>query len=594
MTGFGSLFGRDAAEEMNAIGRSQAVIKFTPDGVILDANKNFCDALGYSLNEIVGKHHSMFVDDAYAKTGEYREFWARLKSGQFDRSQYKRFAKGGREIWIEASYNPLMRGGKVVKIIKIATDITASKLKALDDDGKLSAISLSQAVIEFKPDGTILDANENFLLTLGYSIEEIRGKHHAMFCDQTYAKSEAYRDFWKSLASGKYHSDEFVRYGKSGKPIWIQAAYNPIFDDKGKVCKVIKFATDVTSRMTSVDELGAAIGKLAEGDLTATLTQPFTPSMEQTRTDFNRTVEKLSGVVRDIYESTESINSNARQLQETSANFAKRLEQQAASVEETAAALEEVTTTVQDSSKRAADAGTLVTATRSAAEKSGAVVQTAIEAMGRIEQSSTEISSIIGVIDEIAFQTNLLALNAGVEAARAGEAGKGFAVVAQEVRELAQRSAKAAKEIKALINASSDQVKAGVALVHETGAALTSIVGQVSEIDGNVKAIVESAREQATGLKEINTAVTQMDHGTQQNAATVEEASAASHSLASELASLLQQLGQFNVGRLQKVHAEMARPSPVPAPRPVRSAVNVVKPAFGGQALAKESSWEEF
>jgi methyl-accepting chemotaxis protein len=586
--------GRDAAEEMNAIGRSQAVIKFTPDGVILDANKNFCDALGYSLSEIVGKHHAMFVGDAYAKTTEYKEFWARLKSGQFDRSQYKRFAKGGRELWIEASYNPLIRNGKVVKVIKIATDITACKLKALDDEGKLNAISRSQAVIEFNPDGTILDANENFLTTLGYSIDEIRGKHHAMFCDQTYAKSEAYRDFWKSLASGKFHSDEFIRYGKSGKAIWIQAAYNPIFNDRQEVYKVIKFATDVTARMTSVDELGAAIGKLAEGDLTATLSRPFTPSMEQTRADFNRTVEKLGGVVRDIYESTESINSNARQLQETSASFAKRLEHQAASVEETAAALEEVTTTVQDSSKRAADAGALVTATRSAAERSGEVVQTAIEAMGRIEQSSTEISSIIGVIDEIAFQTNLLALNAGVEAARAGEAGKGFAVVAQEVRELAQRSAKAAKEIKALINASSGQVKAGVALVHETGAALSSIVGQVSEIDGNVKAIVESAREQATGLKEINSAVTEMDHGTQQNAATVEEASAASHSLASELASLLQQLGQFNVGRLARVQAEMARPSAASNPRPARVASKLVKPAAGGQALAKESDWEEF
>jgi len=455
-------------------------------------------------------------------------------------------------------------------------------------------------VIEFKPDGTILDANENFLVTLGYSIEEIRGRHHSMFCDPDYVKSDAYRDFWPALAAGKFFSDEFVRFGKDGRAIWIQAAYNPIRNDRGEVYKVVKFATDVTSRMTSVDELGAAIGRLADGDLTVTLPRPFTPSLEKTRADFNRTVDRLHGVVKDIYDSAEGINSNARQLQESSSDFARRLEKQASSVEETAAALEEVTTTVQDSSKRAADAGALVTETRSAAEKSGAVVQTAIEAMGRIEQSSTEISSIIGVIDEIAFQTNLLALNAGVEAARAGEAGKGFAVVAQEVRELAQRSAKAAKEIKALINASSDQVKAGVALVHETGAALTSIVAQVGRIDGNVKAIVESAREQATGLAEINAAVTEMDHGTQQNAATVEETSAASHSLASELAALLDHLGQFNADRLKMAHAEMARhdPAPVPAATPVprqpKRSSNVVRADFAAHAHDHQSSWEEF
>jgi methyl-accepting chemotaxis protein len=299
--------------------------------------------------------------------------------------------------------------------------------------------------------------------------------------------------------------------------------------------------------MASVAKLGAAIAEVADGNLTATVDEPLVPSMEKTRTDFNTAVERLRDAVRSIHESAGGISSNAKQLQDGSGVIAKRSEQQAASVEETAAALEEVTTTVADSSKRAAEAGRLVAATRAAAEKSGGVVKTAIEAMGRIENSSKEIGNIISVIDEIAFQTNLLALNAGVEAARAGESGKGFAVVAQEVRELAQRSAKAAKEIKTLITASSEQVETGVKLVNETGLALTEIASQVANIDGNVQAIVEASKMQSVGLKEINESVNSIDQVTQQNAAMVEESSAASDSLATEMAQLLDMLSQFRV-----------------------------------------------
>jgi methyl-accepting chemotaxis protein len=582
------MFGRDTKEEMAAICKSQAVIKFKPDGTILDANQNFCDAIGYGLPEIVGKHHSMFVAPDYANSSDYKDFWTKLRSGKFDRGQYSRLAKGGREVWIEASYNPVIRAGKVIKIIKTATDITQNKIKALEDDGKLAAISRSQAVIEFTPDGHILDANENFCATLGYSLEEIRGRHHAMFCDPAYTQTESYKSFWRNLGAGKFASDEFVRYGKGGKAVWIQAAYNPLIDSKGKVYKVVKFATDVTQRMTSVDELGAAIGELAQGNLTVTLERAFSPSMEKTRADFNAAIVKVSTIVREIYASTEGIASNAKQLQETSNDFAKRMEQSAASVEETAAALEEVTLTGHASAKRAGDAGQMVSATRTGAQHSGEVVQRAIAAMAGIEQSSKEIMGIIGVIDEIAFQTNLLALNAGVEAARAGEAGKGFAVVAQEVRELAQRSAKAAKEIKALINTSSSQVNLGVSLVHETGNALTKIVTQVTDIDSNVSAIVEAAREQAIGLKEINAAVSQMDQGTQQNAAFVEESTAANHSLSAELTGLLAQLAQFQLSRrptvVTQIHSRPAPATPKVAPR-LKSI---------GSAALKADDWQEF
>ncbi|MBL0372021.1 PAS domain-containing methyl-accepting chemotaxis protein [Rhizobium sp. KVB221] len=542
--GFGS---HDASSEMEAIGASQAVIKFTLEGIILDANANFCQALGYDLKEIVGKHHSMFVDPDYAKSQEYRDFWANLKSGKFDRRQYKRFGKGGKMLWIEASYNPVLKNGKPVKVIKIATDITEAKHQALEDASKLDAISRSQAVIEFTPAGIILNANDNFCGALGYGRDEIVGKHHSMFCDRDYVKTEDYRIFWQRLANGEFFSNEYVRFSKTGAAVWIQAAYNPIFDDAGKVTKVVKFATDVSQRMNAVDKLGSAISQIAHGNLTASIDQPLVPSMEKIRNDFNAAAAKLRSTVQGILENAGVISNNAQHLQDASGTIAKRTEQQAASVEETAAALEEVTTTVADSSQRAVEAGQLVVATRIAAEKSGQVVQTAIQAMERIENSSKEISNIIGVIDEIAFQTNLLALNAGVEAARAGESGKGFAVVAQEVRELAQRSAKAAKEIKALINISSQQVDTGVTLVNQTGVALTEIVGQVARIDHNVSAIVDAAKQQAIGLKEINSAVNLIDQGTQQNAAMVEESNAASDTLANEVQSLIDQLRQFQV-----------------------------------------------
>ena len=596
MLGFGT--GSDAKAILDALNKSQAIIEFKPDGTILSANENFCQAVGYQLSEIVGQHHRMFVDPAEAASPEYREFWANLARGEFDRRQYKRFGKGGKEIWIEASYNPVFRGGKPYKVIKFATEITASKLKRAEDAGKLDALSRTQAVIEFTPKGEILTANENFLSTLGYQLSEIQGKHHQMFCEQSYVNSDDYRQFWAKLAAGEAVSDEFMRIGKGGKRVYIQASYNPIFDMNGNVFKVVKFATDVTTRVNNVDELAAALNVMSEGDMTRTLETPFLPTLEKLRVDYNQTSSKLRSTLQAILGNASAIAAASQQIQSASNDLSKRTEQQAASVEETAAALEEITTTVSDSSHRAAEAGDLVRKTKDNAERSGNVVGQAVEAMGKIEKSAGEIANIIGVIDEIAFQTNLLALNAGVEAARAGEAGKGFAVVAQEVRELAQRSAKAAKEIKELITASNAHVKEGVTLVDTTGKALQEIVTQVVQVDGNVGAIVEASKEQATGLKEINMAVNTMDQGTQQNAAMVEETTAAAHSLAREAEQLFQMLGQFNIG------AGSAQPRSAPAaannqsrpqPSPARQMTAKVAQAFHGNAAVKTGgSWEEF
>ncbi|WP_117195077.1 methyl-accepting chemotaxis protein [Rhizobium terrae] len=590
-----SLPGADAKATLAALAQSQAIIEFDLSGKILTANENFCKALGYTLSEIVGKHHSMFCDPAYTKSQAYKDFWARLGSGKYDAAAYKRLGKGGREIWIQASYNPVMSGGKPYKVVKFATDITAAKLKASEDEGKINAISRSQAIIEFTPNGDVLTANENFLACLGYQLSEIVGKHHSMFCEPAFRDSAEYRDFWKKLASGEVVAAEFKRIGKGGKIAWIQASYNPIFDAEGRVFKVVKFATDITERVRAVDDIAVGLTALSHGDLTARIEKPFIPTLEQIRLDFNEAIAKLAEAMRTVGENAEGIAGSSSEVRQASDSLAKRTEQQAAAVEETAAALEEISRTVTDSAKRAEEAGDLVSRTKKSAEHSGAVVRNAVGAMGQIENSSNEISNIIGVIDEIAFQTNLLALNAGVEAARAGEAGKGFAVVAQEVRELAQRSAGAAKEIKTLISTSSDQVKRGVALVGETGKALDEIISQVDEINGNITAIVEASREQSTGIKEISNAVNSMDQNTQQNAAMVEETTAASHNLAREAETLRNLLARFRFGQHSSVKIGQARPDARPVASPARKLMATVARATSGAATAQApDSWEEF
>ncbi len=580
---------------LRALDRSLAIIEFGADGTIITANANFCSAMGYELGEIAGKHHSMFIDPVEAQSAEYREFWAKLARGEFDARQYKRFGKGGKEIWIEAAYNPVLSGGKVVKVVKVATDITAAKLHAAENTGKLEAISRAQAVIEFRPDGTILTANENFCRALGYSLEEIKGRHHSMFVEPAHAGSPEYREMWARLGRGEFVSDEFKRIGKGGKAIYIQASYNPIFDMNGKVMKVVKFASDVTGRVDAVNTIASALGSLADGDVSQELKEPFIPTLDKLRLDFNGSVAVLREALTAVGETTSTITFATEEIRVASDDLARRTEQQAASVEQTTAALNELAETVRISAGRAEEAGSLVAKTKAGAETSGEVVKRAVAAMGQIEASSSQISQIIGVIDEIAFQTNLLALNAGVEAARAGEAGKGFAVVAQEVRALAQRSAEAAKEIKGLIQKSTAQVGEGVSLVGETGKALESIVVEVQVIDQNVRSIVEAARNQATGLAEITKAINSIDEGTQQNATMVEESTAACHNLAAQTAELDVLVGRFDLGRGSKTKSVAANRSAREV-SPARKLQSNVKRAYStnGNAALKQDNWEDF
>jgi methyl-accepting chemotaxis protein len=256
---------RDAQGQLEAIGKSQAVIQFNMDGTIIEANDNFLSVMGYSHEEVQGQHHSIFVDPEYRNSPAYQQFWVELRRGEYQADEFKRIAKGGKEVWIQASYNPIMDAdGKPFKVVKYATDITEQKLQTADFSGQIEAIGKSQAVIQFKMDGTIIEANKNFLEVVGYSLEEVQGQHHSIFVDPEYRNSPAYQQFWDALRRGEYQADEFKRMGKGGKEVWIQASYNPIMDADGKPFKVVKYATDITEqKLQTADFSGQieAIGK---------------------------------------------------------------------------------------------------------------------------------------------------------------------------------------------------------------------------------------------------------------------------------------------------------------------------------------------
>ena len=344
----------DFAGQLQAISKAQAVIEFGLDGKVLTANDNFLNTLGYSLSEIQGQHHSMFVPADYRDSMAYRQFWEKLGRGEYDAGQYKRLGRGGKEVWIQASYNPIMdMNGKPFKVVKYATDITQAKLQAADYAGQLQAISKAQAVIEFSLDGKILTANDNFLHTLGYSLNEIQGQHHSMFVEPDYRNSVEYRLFWEKLGRGEYDSGRYKRVGRGGQEIWIQASYNPIMDMNGKPFKVVKYASDVTAEVnannmlreaveqaqnvtsaakdgdlsqriplegksgpievlcsgvnvlmetTSVifDDFGRVFGALAEGDLSQRITRDYKGTFAQVKSDANATTEKLSAIIEDV------------------------------------------------------------------------------------------------------------------------------------------------------------------------------------------------------------------------------------------------------------------------------------------------------
>jgi methyl-accepting chemotaxis protein len=580
-----------------AFSKSQAIIEFSMDGTILTANANFLATMGYDLQEVVGKHHRIFVDPSYATTAAYSQFWDRLRSGTFDTAVYKRIGKGGKEVWIQASYNPVLgMDGKPTKMVKIASDVTAQKLADADAHGQLAAISKSQAVIEFNMQGEILKANENFCQAMGYRPDEIVGRHHRMFVESAYASSEEYREFWERLGKGDFQSGERLRIGKGGNHVWIQATYNPIFDLNGKPFKVVKYASDITARKSAVTMLGRGLTKLAEGDLTSQIETKFADELDLVRTAFNYTVSRFSAIVGQLRETSGSLKTATEEILSGASNLANRTAKQAVAIEETSSAMEKLGTTVMENAKRAEQANGKAQSVSDTAGQTGEVMKKSNEAMERISSSSAKISKIIGLIDDIAFQTNLLALNASVEAARAGDAGKGFAVVAVEVRRLAQSAASASSEVKTLIEQSATEVTAGSKLVAEATQQLTQMLGSVHESAELIKGISSASREQSTAIAEVSSAIQQMDEMTQHNAALVEETNAAIEKTEGQANELDRIVEVFVVDAPQRAVASSGRVAPQPTSvRAQQAKVLTAAKSYlsNGNAAVKED-WNEF
>jgi len=432
----------DHKGKLNAIDRSVAMVEFDVKGRILHANDNFLHALGYTLDEVVGQHHRMFCDPAYARSPEYLAFWEHLGRGQFHAGEYRRIHKNGSDVWIQASYNPILDvEGNPVKVVKFAQDVTPAKLLASETAGKLEALSRSQAVIEFDMQGNVLTANSNFLRTMGYTETEVLGQHHAMFCHTGLVQSPDYRNFWADLNQGQFKTGRFCRQGKHGAEVWIQATYNPILNVDGKPFKVVKFAMDITEQVRREHLIKDRIISI------------------------NQVLEELSRSITSISRSSERSTDLARQTQQ-----------------------------------EAEDGNRLLGRSR--------------EAIVEIQKSSQDVHEIINTISDIANQTNLLAFNAAIEAARAGEHGLGFSVVADEVRKLAEKSAKAAREIAKLINETITRVNEGGQLSAQVEQAFTQIERSVANTTESIQLIHGATTEQAEATQSVASMLAELQTST--------------------------------------------------------------------------------
>jgi len=542
---------RDALAQSAAINRSQAVIQFKMDGTIITANQNFLDAMGYRLDEIQGKHHQMFAPPELRGSEAYKAFWASLNRGEFQAAEYKRVGKGAREVWIQASYNPILDdAGRPVKVIKFATDITAKKIRNMEDAGKISAIGRAQAVIEFNLDGTIITANENFLATVGYRLEEIQGKHHSMFVSPAERDSAAYREFWAKLGRGEYEAAEYKRFGKGGKEVWILASYNPILDDTGKPFKVVKFASDITAdKLKAANFAGQieAIGKSQAviefsmdghvltananflGALGYSLAEiqgkhhsMFVPSVQRdgegyrafwanlNRGEFQSGEYERVGKggkqvwIQASYNPIRDLNGKpfkvVKYASDTTAQVLARMrsEKVRGMMESVAAGAEELNASVREISAA-------MSKSRETAMTAVDRVEAADQQAQRLALAAESMSSIVQLIGDITGQINLLALNATIESARAGEAGRGFAVVASEVKNLANQAKQATDKIE-----------------QEIGN-LNGISGDVVEALNSIKKAIQEVSEYVTStaaaVEEQSTVTSEMSNGMQQAAA---------------------------------------------------------------------------
>ncbi|MCJ8308588.1 MAG: PAS domain-containing methyl-accepting chemotaxis protein [Hyphomicrobiales bacterium] len=606
MFGFSIKPGIDQKALFSVLESTMEMVEFNADGEVRGVNDRFCKLMGTTSDQLKGEHVSSLLSSDVDENDGFRQVWRKLAMGEIVEGSYRLTDGEDNDIVLQSTFLPIEgRKGELEQVVLMARCSSSTQGETSILSRKMEALNNAQAMIEFDVDGNITSANENFCQAMGYELSEITGKHHSMFVDPAFADSVEYRDFWQRLGQGEVFSSQFKRFGKNGKHVAIQASYSPVKDENDRVVGIVKIANDITDRIQAIDRIGDCLSEISKGNIGARIDDvTFEGGLERLRENLNLAADQFAGAINNIQSTSESIGTGIREIVSASDDLSQRTESQAAALEETSATLNRITETVKQSTESAEKTQAIVLEAKQDAQTSGEVVERALTAMGEIEGSANEISQIISVIDEIAFQTNLLALNAGVEAARAGDAGQGFAVVASEVRALAQRSADAAKEIKALISKSDEQVTSGSKLVGEAGDKLKRIADQVLQISSAVDAIAASSVEQSQSLVELNTAVGQMDQGTQQNAAMAEQATAACHSLNSEVAHLEDSMRHFDLGP-DAVNQVMDRPQPE-VHRPAKSVVEVMQqtvaekmaarpvPVVAGNAVLESDGWEEF
>ncbi len=536
-----------------ALDRIQAMIEFDTTGVVQHANDVFLKAMGYALEEVVGQHHRMFCDSTYARSPEYQQFWSELAAGGVQAGEYKRLSRDGREVWLQASYNPILGDdGKPVRFVKFATDVTQAKLRNADFEGRTQAINRVQAVIEFDLTGKVLAANQNFLSSFGYELEDVIGRHHRMFCDPEYTRSPEYVAFWDRLGRGEFDAGEYRRVNKDGQDVWIQASYNPIFDAAGKPIKVVKFATDITpARRAS----GEAQGKLeAIGRSQGVIEFDMRGNIIDANANFLRTVgytlDEIRGQHHSMFCSPEFAKSReyrdfwadlndglfktgrfkrigARDIEvwiqatynpilgfdgkpykvvkfameiTTQVDREQAIANNVSAISGVMDGLSGSIASIADGSQRSTR---LASQTQREADDGSKLLKRSRESIIAIQESSRGIHEIIDTISEIAGQTHLLAFNAAIEAARAGEHGIGFSVVAEEVRKLAEKSARATREISKLINDTVNRVDEGGRLSEQVEDAFIRIQRSVDDTTRSIEQIHTSTSEQAQATQNV-------------------------------------------------------------------------------------------
>ena len=549
-------FSASAAAQIEALNKALAIVEFDLDGNIITANGRFLEAFGYSLSEVQGQHHRMFVDANEQDTQAYRDFWAALNRGEHQSREFRRVGKGGRTVWIQATYNPIPgRNGKPVRVIKFATDITLQKARSLEDAGQLAAFSRAQAIIEFNLDGSIITANELFLNSVGYELDEIRGKHHSIFLPPAERNTPAYKNFWLSLKSGRYQHGEFKRIAKDGREIWILASYNPIMDESGAVVKIVKLASDVTqSKLKAAEFQGQieAIGKslaVIEFDLDGTILNAnakFLDAMGYRLPDikgrhhslFVEASERESPAYREFwaalkrgeYQTGEfkrlgsggkevwiqasyspilDLNGRPFKVVKYASDITRQVlvrlgnERVRSMMESVAASSEELSASVREISQ----------AMFKSKENANIAVERASVADTEAKRLSTAANSMRGIVEiigNITGQINLLALNATIESARAGQAGRGFAVVAAEVKNLANQAKQAAdkieqeicglNEISMDVIEALDAIKCTIQAVSEYVTATAAAVEEQSAVTNDMSSSMQRAAQEAAAI----------------------------------------------------------------------------------------------